>query len=584
MGILHLKLQSSPLRAAALLVLMVSSGLSSIRAQELPAEILSYPETVLFNGKILTVDDAFTVAPALAIRDGRILAVGEDSRILAMVGPSTERVDLEGKTVVPGLIDTHYHLGGYAVAHRLLKDKEIEWEGKIQWLGVYWDEAEMALRDVKRAVAAYQPGELVRIPAFLRDRILSQLTMEQLDAVSPDNPVVFINMTSSAPTAANTAALRMAAISAGTAGLPANRGVIPQGEAGQLLSDYLLWNLPPEQVIPWHREGMRMVNEWGLTTIVTRVTPGEFNAIREIWLAGDLTLRWRVGFPGPLDIPHTGNLSDIGDDWLRISGAGGGTSLPGRADAFGHWSQYIEDRLTGTPADATEMAAILTRWNRQRDRLLETFRYGWSAPNSHVLGDIAVRNILDLIEQAQLTAVARSSNQRLTLDHMVELAPSDIPRMARLGVMPSSIMKDVFGDHVIGSAAHEEVFGVEKMNRMLPLQSYLDAGIFPTLEADSGDDVEGRPFWTIEKAVCRCVDGSRRVWGTDQKVSREDALRMKTIWAAAYVGEQDRLGSLEAGKLADLLILESDYLTVPEDEISEIRIHRTFAGGKSVFP
>jgi len=118
---------------------------------------------------------------------------------------------------------------------------------------------------------------------------------------------------------------------------------------------------------------------------------------------------------------------------------------------------------------------------------------------------------------------------------------------------------------------------------MLPLQRYLDAGLHPTLEADTGDEIAGRPLWSIEKAVCRCVDGSTRVWGRNQKISREDALRMKTIWAAAFVGEEGKLGSLEPGKLADLVILDGDYLTVPEQQISELNVVLTFVGGKKAY-
>lgn len=572
----------SPLLATvSALFLLTFAG--PAKSQDIPPEVLAYPETILYNGNILTVDDQFSIAEALAIRGERILAVGNSDRLLKMAGPDTEKVDLQGKTAIPGMIDTHYHFGGYAIAHMLLKEKGIQWEGEIQWLGLYWDDVEMALRDVSRAVEAHRPGELVRISVYIRDRILPQMTMQQLDAASPQNPVVFVGMTNSGPMAANTKALDLAGIPSDTAGLPAQGGVIPQGRANQLLGDYLMWNLPEEQILPWHKQGMKMVNGWGLTTIITRMTPGEFNAIREIWLAGDLTLRWRVGFPGPLDIPHTGNVSDIGDDWLRISGAGGGTALPGRADAFGHWSTRIEGNITGTPEEATEYAAIMNRWNQLRERLLETFRYGWSAPNSHVLGDIAVRHMLDLIEEAQRTPVTKSSNQRYTLDHMVEVDPSDIARMARLGITPSNLLKDIFGDQVRGSEAHQRVFGTESMNRMLPIKTYLDAGIYPTLEADTGDAIAGKPLWTIGKAVCRCVDGSTRVWGRNQKISREDALRMKTIWAAAFVGEQDRLGSLEPGKLADLVILDGDYMTVPEPEISELNVVLTFVGGKKAY-
>ena len=117
----------------------------------------------------------------------------------------------------------------------------------------------------------------------------------------------------------------------------------------------------------------------------------------------------------------------------------------------------------------------------------------------------------------------------------------------------------------------------------MPLKKYLDAGIRPTIEADTGEKGTGEPLWTIEKAITRKVDGSSRVWGADQAVTRQDALRMKTIWPAAYTGDESELGSLEPGKLADVVVLDRDYLTVPEEEISELKVVMTMVGGKIVY-
>jgi predicted amidohydrolase YtcJ len=103
------------------------------------------------------------------------------------------------------------------------------------------------------------------------------------------------------------------------------------------------------------------------------------------------------------------------------------------------------------------------------------------------------------------------------------------------------------------------------------------------VEADSGDEKHGSPLWGIEKLVCRCVDSADRVWGADQKISREDALRMKTIWAAEYAGDLEALGSIEAGKLADLVVLDGDYFAVAEDKISDLKPLLTIVGGKVAY-
>lgn len=182
---------------------------SPISLENLPPEVLAYPEIVLFNGKVLIVDEDFSTAEALAIRGETILAVGDDDRILKMVGPQTQSVNLEGRTVIPGLIDTHDHLNRYAIAYMTLLDKGIQWEGEIETQALVWQEADMALRDIKRAVDAAGAGEWVRVftrtPAPLED-----LTMSQLDAVSPDNPLVVAQTIGHRPVALNTKAIEWA--------------------------------------------------------------------------------------------------------------------------------------------------------------------------------------------------------------------------------------------------------------------------------------------------------------------------------------------------------------------------------------
>ena len=540
--------------------------------EDLPSEVLAYPEIILFNGQVLTVDDEFSIAEAVAIRNERFLAVGEDDRILKMTGPQTQTIDLKGKTVVPGLLDSHYHLGDYVFRHMLLEENDVQWEGKVELLGLLWKDADEALRDIKRAAEAASPGELVRIPAR-NAGIVGSVTRRQLDSVSSQNPVVVVAAAQLRPVAVNTKALEWAAIPTDTPGMPTAGQVMISERAARLLAEHVIDTMPAEKALFWHKKTMGLVNSWGLTMAVTRITADQFNSLREIWLQGELTVRWRVGFPGPVDFPNTGNISDIGDDWLRIAGAGGGMAVPGSEAAMDHWTTKI-------PATADDLAG----WPQRRREILEALSYGWSTPNSHIKGNIAVRAILDLIEEAQQNPIVKSSNQRFTMDHMMEIDDQDIPRLRQLGVIPSSSLKNVFSDlHGEGSSVYQEVFGADYVNEMLPLKDYLEIGIRPTVEADMGDEALGKPLWTVEKAICRCVDGSDRVWGREQKVSRQDALRMKTIWAAAYVGDEKKLGSIETGKLADLVVLEGDYMSVPEDQISELEVTLTIVGGKVVY-
>ena len=150
------------------------------------------------------------------------------------------------------------------------------------------------------------------------------------------------------PAAVNSKAIQWAEIPQNTPGLPRPDGVTITGTAGGLMAQYVQRTMPPEKVIFWHKETMALVNSWGLTMTVTRVTPDDFNSLREIWLQDQLTVRWRIAFPGPLDIPNTGNVSDIGDDWLRISGAGGG-AVPGSRAALVNGLPRCRSRLRRLP-------------------------------------------------------------------------------------------------------------------------------------------------------------------------------------------------------------------------------------------
>ena len=198
-------------------------------------------------------------------------------------------------------------------------------------------------------------------------------------------------------------------------------------------------------------------------------------------------------------------------------------AVPGSDTALDHGTTQI-------PAPAAELAG----WPQRRRQLLEALQYGWSTPNSHIKGNIAVRAVLDVIEEAQQNPIVKSSNQRFTMDHMMEINDEDIVQIKKLGLIPSNSLKNIFSDrHGEGSSSYQAVFGADYVNEIPPHKKYLDLGIRPTVEADMGDEMLGRPLWTLRKAACRCVDGSSRVWGREQKVLRQDALRMKTIWASA---------------------------------------------------
>jgi len=572
------------LKGLVILLIALGSGKNVISQSTLPPEVIAYADTVLHNGKILTADEQFTIAQAVAIRDGKFLAVGPNSRILAMAGPQTQRIDLRGKTVTPGFIDTHYHLDDYAMRDMLLQGKNIAWEGQVIRAALWWEDLDMALRDVKKVVDASEPGELVWMIARNEMRhIIAEMRMQQLDAISPENPVIISGPIRLGAWAINSLAIEWAKIPPRMPGLPEDGGAQIMGpRVEQFLNDILEWYVPIEEQVVWHKRRQQLANSWGLTLVVTRIEPSHFSSIRDMWSKDELTIRWRVAFPGELDPRKVGNLSDIGDDLLRIAGFSGGLSVGPSPMAGGVWS--FSPRLRPLPGDETDQEleeSQLPRLARLRTNLFNALRYGWSIPNTHVIGDRAAFEFLKIVEEAQNDPVVKSQTQRLTMDHLLQVRPQEIQKMKELGVIPSIAPWFLFTKQNISNIRY--MFGADRANEMLPIKSYIEAGLRPALESDSGDAPLGKPLYKISHAVNRKDDDQGRVWNESEKVSRRQALWMSTLWASAYTGEQEKLGSIEPGKLADLIVMDKDYMTVPEDEIFQISIIMTVLGGKIVY-
>jgi len=556
---------------------------------DIPPEVLAYPDTILFNGKILTADEKFTVVQAIAVRDGKFLAVGTNDRILKMAGPATQKMDLRGASVVPGFIDTHDHLGDYVIRYMFLEDRGVKFEGEMVNASISWKDREAALRDIERYVKATPPGELVQFSIWNGSRLFRQwkVTREDLDRIAPNNPLV-LRTNILPPFAVNTAMLKWAEIPSDMRGAPSPADIFVSGAAVRQLEERLRWAVPMPKLEEWHRKIMQRVNSWGLTLVETRIRPESFSALREIWVKGQMTVRWRVAFPGSVDIPRTGNLTDIGDDLLRITGASAGGNVPGDPAAAGFW--MFDPPLNPIPPEQQASDGEggggnpqewLARWPQTRQAMIEAWRYGWSIPNTHVNGDRAAFEFLRAVEEARGNPVVPTTRQRFTIDHNPVVRPEDMKKMKDLGVIPSVVPRQLF------SAAYAEelipVFGVDRLSsRFITMRSFLDAGIRPTIEADSGHPVDGRPLWKIEKIVSR-KDDLGRVWGPDQKVTRQQALWMNTSWAAVATGDEKTLGTIEPGKLADLVVLGGDYLTVPEDQLSELPIRMTLVDGRIVY-
>ncbi len=556
-------------------------------SQNLPSEVIDYADMVLYNGRVLTVDEAFSIVEAVAVRDGKFLALGTSQRINQLAGPQTRRIDLQGKTVVPGFIDTHLHgiwVGG---------------KGGVQVSGsvIQFETLEAGLRRLKEVVDRTPPGDWIYVNRTPRSEVSYALTRQDLDKVSPHNPVAM--SLSTAEMIVNTLALKLANIPPDfpvvlkdpETGEPT--GQIRQAAVGVVEYEAIPWPEDLEPLIERQKELLRQHNALGLTTIIGRASGIKISVLKEIWARKELTARVRVAHEFTMYNPKTeaflkrvGNLAGFGDSWMKIIGATVGpvdgigsvggilTSRPklrpaqvGGGDVFGSYGQNKWEEGVGEEWE---------KKSTERNSILMANRYGWNITSQHSLGDQSTTIYLDVYEEANREKPLRG---RWGLDHVIIHTPETLARMKELGIIPS-----VYAKMFNNPEALLWQYGADRVNEMAPVGSMFKMGLNPVAEADTfGDASEfSAPLWTIEKFVTR-TDETGREWNREEAISRQDALRMYTHWAAYYSAEEDILGTISPGKLADFVILDGDFMTVQPDRISELPVVMTVVGGQVVY-
>ena len=567
-----------------ILILLIANFVSIpswVQGQQtpLPPQLIHYADTVLYNGKIITADDQFRLAEAVAIRDGKFLAVGSSAEILALAGPATKRIDLEGKnSVTPGFFDTHGHgawRGNEAKSGR---------SGRVDFRDM-----DKALAAIRKLVNEAAPGEWV-ILRGPRTKNFYATTRWDLDKAAPDTPVIFL--TSSQEVLANTVVLKIA-------NLPSDMyGVIkdpetgePTGQlfghaAGVITYEVMPWPLMSEEMLEEQKETLKFLNSQGLTTNMGRAQGLSISILNELLQRGELTARARVAMDMTRLNPNleaylmrTGNLTGVGNDWLRIIGGtvqpvdgsnGDGAMLSKpklrrlAEDPFGlganKWTAYgaLEQ---GLPKEQTEWESILI-----------ANRYGWAITGVHSQGDLGSQLLLEAYRDANQENPIGGRHYRFGYDHGLVRTQTNLDLVNELGVVHTLDMKYVFTDSPDNLIF---MYGADAVHRMSPVKSIIEMGLKPVVEGDNS-------LWQIEKLITR-KDEKGTVWGPQEKVSRQQALWMRTNWAARYTSDEETLGTVEVGKLADLIVFGGDYMTWPADEISELPVLLTIVDGRVVY-
>jgi Predicted metal-dependent hydrolase with the TIM-barrel fold len=547
-------------------------------------------DLILYHGRILTVDERFSIRQAIAVTGGRITAVGADREVLRYRGPKTEVGDLHGKTVTPGLIDSHTHPSAAAMT---------EFDHPIPTMETIQD----VLDYIRARAAAAKPGEWVELHQVFITRLKEQRypTREELDAAAPNNPVLF----ATGPDASlNSLALKKSGIDRNfkiTDGGPGYFEKDANGDPTGILRSMTRYVKPASTARPPTAEDRaRQIKELfadyngiGITSIADRdAAPVEIELYRKMRDRGDLSVRISVSHHidtlGPIDeIQKRIRAVAIHplrkpDPLLQIVGIKtflDGGMLTGSAYMREPWGVSKIYSIT----DPTYRGVLFIPHDRLLPIVRTTIESGLQF-TAHSVGDGAVHALLDVYEEINKTKPIGSTRPCIT--HSNFMSKEAVEALPRLGVIVDIQPAWLFLDTRTLTAQ----FGYDRLRYFQPLKSIFAAGGIVGGGSDHmqkiGPDRSINPYnpflgmWTT---ITRKAKGYEGRLHPEEALSREEALRMYTRNNAYIVFREQEVGSLEPGKRADLVVLDRDYLKCPVDEIRQIKPLRTYLDGRMVF-
>jgi predicted amidohydrolase YtcJ len=532
-------------------------------------------DIVFKNGNVYTVNERQPRAEAVAVKGNKIVFVGSNKDAKAYEGKGTRVIDLKGRTVVPGLTDAHYHLSGVGA-----REMNLNLEGTAS--------LEEFLAKVKSRVEGAKAGEWVTgrgwIETFWKPPAFP--TRWDLDKISPNNPV-FLTRADGHAAVVNSAALKVAGVTKETAD-PSGGEIMKDkgtGEPSGMLVDRaqnLVARHVPEPTEADMQEalvvGVRRSIELGWTEIQNAGSPfTEVERLKKLYADGKIKLRIYQAVRGPS--PDTARLlregSTIGLFDNRYTVRTIKVSLDGALGSKGA-------ALLEPYADHDTRGLLMYKEEDLMPMFVEALRRGIQV-ETHAIGDRANRVILDLYEKA-FKAVPPDERKvrdpRWRVEHAQIMNPTDIPRFKQLGVIPSMQPSHAIGDlHFAPSR-----IGIKRLEGAYAWQSFLKQGSI--IAGGSDAPVErGEPMIEFYAAVARKDQKgfTGEGWHPEQKVTREQALKMFTIWAAYAAFEEGEKGSIEPGKLADLTVLSADIMKIAEPDILKTECVMTIINGEVVF-
>jgi predicted amidohydrolase YtcJ len=519
-------------------------------------------DTVLFNGKILTVDKDFSIPQALAIEQGRIVATGTSAAMKKLAGDKARLIDLGGRTVIPGLTDGHIH--GIRAA--------LTFGTEVNWIGV--PTLQEALEKIRQAAKDQKPGSWIVVAGGWTEEQFAEKrrpTPGEVTAAAPDNPVYiqhlydWLLLTPKAMDALN---------------IRDDQDVTPGGKLerdGDKPTGVIIGNgntlgkifdkLPKptlEQQVDGSRKFFREMNSLGITGIVdgggVSMYPSSYQAVFKLWRDKQLTVRvaYHLCSPKPgSELADQQNLTQLlppgfGDPMLHFNGPG----------EILIWADWTDGDIT---ADGKARLAELLRWAASKSY---TIQLHWNP-------DRTVHDLLDVVEDISKDHPVR--DLRWTVLHLYNASEDSLKRMKALGLIWGVQDGLYFG----GERLQKEV-GADPARMMPRIVTALKLGLTVAAGTDAHRVSSYNPFVSLQWYLDGTTIGGTKTRGDEEAPSRRQALEMYTRNSAFMANDDDKRGTLEAGKFADLAVLSADYLTAPVKEIGKIKSVLTMVGGEVV--
>lgn len=530
-------------------------------------------DLILVNAKVTTLDRSNPQAQAVAIRDGRFLAVGSEAEVRAAAAPGAQVIDAKGRRVIPGLIDSHMHIirGG------------LNYNMELRWDGVPTLADAMAM--LKKQVAVTPAPQWVRVVGGFTEHQFAEKrlpTLDELNAAAPDTPVFILHLYDRA--LLNAAALRAVGYTKDTPNPPG--GEIVRDAAGNptglLLAKpnaTILYatlakgpKLPPEYQLNSTRHFMREMNRLGVTGVIDagggfQNYPDDYAIIEKLHAEGQLTLRISYNLftqkPKEELTDFAGWAKQVkpgqGDDVYRHNGAG---------EMLVYSAADFEDFRVERPEMPANMEADL----EPVIRLLVENRWPWRL---HATYDQTISRALDVFEKVNRDIPF--DGLHWFFDHAETVSPRNIDRIAALG-------GGIAVQHRMAYQGEEFVarYGVDAAEKTPPVRRMLEAGVPVGAGTDATRVASYNPWVSLAWLVTGRTVGGTRLYPAANRLDRETALRLWTEANTWFSNEEGKKGQIKPGQLADLAVLSDDFFGVPEDEIAQLSAVLTLLGGQVV--